>query len=85
MEVEVEGKGSRKKRNGFIWDNCPKLVDPPTHTLKREILRDLGHLPEIFDKRGVKYAIITLIYTGCPKKWCIAISNSPVVLYVQIF
>ena len=22
-------------REGFIWVNCPKLVNPPTHVLKR--------------------------------------------------
>ena len=50
-------------KNGLIWYNCTKLVNPPPEKERfgtRKVI-----LMEIFGKKGVKYAIKTVIY----KSW----------------
>ena len=58
-------KGSPPKITGFVW-YCTKLVNPPTHPLKK---RDLVQKNDFYHKftgiclqNGVKYAIKTVIY-----------------------
>ena len=59
MKTKQNNKGGCKK-NGKIWDNRPKLENPPIYF--HRFGNFTVNLPEIFGKKGVEYAIKTVIY-----------------------